>query len=221
MTSFEILKQANDIVAGLIKAKTPPLFDTCRAAYVDLGDLVAYAKASDDEVTKEFAEGVSALISRLDALRSSVVPNKTVEKKMEAPELVAYVKTQVEKALTEETAPALRRLHALKAAIAKASSFFSGGEGAIPIEMYTDPFQQATAEVGEDGKDITSGAAQVGEVSGVAGMSVTDVFKGMVANVEKAAREAKEIDSGWSVDLNSPEFLHGRRAVDFGRDGSK
>lgn len=45
-------------------------------------------------------------------------------------------------------------------------------------------------------------------------------FADLAASVEKNTKDSAE-DIGWTTDLNCPEFMTGRRKVDFGRDGTK
>ncbi len=228
MTSVEILKQASSIVAGIIKEKTPSVFETCRAAYSTLGDLVAYAKQSDD-VTEEFANGITDVIKRLEPFRAGILKSATVAKKMDEAAFAAYVKEQVEKALAEESAPALQRLYALQGVLAKASF---EGTTIVSIDMYVDPWQQATLLVEDGSRQVTSGTTQTAEVSvggtsmaevtkGAEGVTLGDVMKSVVQSVDKAARDRVEMDTGWSMDLTSNEFLHGKRKIDFGQDGAK
>jgi hypothetical protein len=227
MSSVEILRQAGRIVAGLIKEKTPPVFETCRKAYSDLGDLVAYSQKSfDDQIQPAFAAGIDSVISRLEVFRASHGNLAGVEKKMTDKEFSLYFKEQVEKAIGEKDEPGLRRLHALSSAINKASFFGTDG---ITLTIFVDPFQQATAQVDEDGKRITSGAAQKEEVTATPGIDIddvknfepSDVLKDVAVKAEKASSEIKPFGWGWSLDLASKEFLHGERTVDFGVDGTK
>jgi hypothetical protein len=216
MTIVEILKQTGRVVADLIKERTPPVFETCRQAYKLLGEIVHHAsKSHDDELGKEFAGAIDEVIKSLEAFRAPL-PAAGVAKEMKVEELAAYLKTQVEKALVEDAPRALTRLHALKAAIAKVS--WAGGETAT-IEEFTDPWQQASLEIGVDGKKVTSGAAQVAEVT-VPGLAVADLMKAMVTSVAKAEKEALTLDTGWPLDLTTPEFLQGGRGR-FGRDSDK
>lgn len=48
----------------------------------------------------------------------------------------------------------------------------------------------------------------------------TDAANDLV-NLRKAADKSSRKRGGWSLDLNSPEFLKGERSIDFGVDGSK
>lgn len=221
MTSAEILKQASRVVAGLIKEKTPPLFSTCRAAYKTLGEVVEYAakaeKAYEEGVSKAFASAVDEVVKQLEVFRASLPDAPTVTKALPAIELATYLKDQVEKALAEEPARSLTRLHALKRAVEKASY---DGTDVVTIETFVDPWQQATVAVDGDGKRVTSGAAGVAEVAGIPSMSIADVMKSAVASVEKHQREATTIDSGWPMDLTSREFLQGERGI-FGFDTDK
>ncbi len=215
MTTAEIVKQANKVVEGLIAERTPPIFESCRTAFAELRELVAYAAKADDGISTMFAEGINSVIKRLDPFRAPVAKTVTSPKEVDEAGFATYVKEQVEKAVAEEPAPALQRLYALQRVLAKASF---EGKTTAPIEAFVDPWQQASAQADEDGKKITSGTAGKEEV---AIPSVGDIFKAMVSTVEKAAIERIEIDTGWSRDLTSKEFLQGERLVDFGRDGSK
>lgn len=231
MTSFEILKQADRIVAGLIREKTPPVFETCRKAYADLGELVAFAsRMMDDGVPPAFAAGVDDVVQRLDVFRAGHIGKNGDAKEMDAKGFTLYFKEQVEKALAEPTSRSLQRLYALRSAITKATSYFTNEGASISIEMYTDPFQQATAEKeGGGSAKITSGNAQAGEVTATPGISIEqvrawepqDVMKSVIQSVAKAEAEEKDIDFGWSTDLTSSEFLRGERPVDFGKDFTK
>lgn len=227
MTTFEILKQADRIVGGLIREKTPPVFETCRKAYSDLGELVAFASRSMDDMPPGFAAGIDDVIKRLEIFRASHLGKNGEPKEMDAKAFTVYFKEQVDKALAEDPPRGLQRLYALKAAISKASSFFSSEQAAISVEIYTDPFQQATAEKeGGGAAEITSGAAQAGEVKATPGITMDqvrawspeDVMKAVAKTVETAEDEAREISSGWASDLTSPEFLQGARGIDFGPD---
>src|SRR5687767_9145078 len=221
--SFETLKQAARIVAGIIQEKTPPIFSNCRKAYSDLGDLVAYSSRSTDEgVSLEFATAIDAVIKRLEAFRARCVKAEGEPTKMSMEEFAVYFKEQVEKALEEEPAPSLRRLHALHEGIEKAVISYTSEPG-VQLVRYTDPWQQASVQrEGNGAPVVTSGAAQAGEVKATPGISVDEVIKSTIASVDKAAQESREIQNyGWSHDLTSDEFMKGERKVDFGRDGTK
>jgi hypothetical protein len=214
MTSAEIVKQASKVVAGLIKDKTPPLFETCKAAFNELGELVRYAGKADEEITTEFAQGIDSVIKRLDALRATVVKGAPAKKEMDETAFATYVKEQIEKAVKEDAAPALRRLHALKSVLGKASW---DGTTVVAVEYYTDPFQQATLEIEEGSRTVSSGNAGVDEVS-VPGITLDAIMKSVVNTVETAARDSFDMNTGWARDLASKEFLRGERNVDFGPD---
>jgi hypothetical protein len=219
MKNLEILKTASRVVEGIIFEKTPPIFETCHRAYKSLGELVAYVANTREAVAPGFSVGINEVIKQLEVFRGTHAAGPPVEKTMKDVELAAYVKDQVEKALAEEPARALTRLHSLKAALAKATNSFSGGD-TVTIDAYTDPWQQATLQVDSDGKKVTSGTAQAAEVT-VPGINVEDIMKSMVINVEKSLRAAAELNTGWALDLNTPQFLRGARGADFGRDGTK
>ncbi len=224
-TSFEVLKQANGIVGGLIAARTPPAFETSRSAYAALGELVSYAsKHMDADTNEHFAEGINGVIAKLAPLAPKKAGPPGEEKKMTLDEFGAFFEGQVEKALAEDGAPGLQRLYAMQASIEKAiGSWESDTDETVTAYFYVDPWQQASVEREGDGPvKVTSGTAQRGEVAGTPGIAIADLMKSVIGKVEKAAKQSMDIDSGWSHDLSSPEFLHGvRKGPDFGRDFTK
>lgn len=225
MKSVEILKQADRIVAGLITDKTPPIFETCRAAYADLGDLVLFARSQmADGVTEEFAEGINDVIKRLDVYRAiHVAQVAKAEKKMTHPEFALYLKGQVAKALKEDPARALQRLHAFQAGILKAYTFESDETVTIPV--YVDPWQSETTEDGQRtsgaGDTTTELSMETLNTDETTSISAASTLKAVASMVEKAAAEATEMaDVGWEMDLASPQFLRGDRRISFGKDGT-
>jgi len=79
----------------------------------------------------------------------------------------------------------------------------------------------AAAKTSTDGGTIAGNqaAAPAGDSNFEA---VGKAFSDLAATVEKsAAKDTEENDIGWTMDLNSEEFLTGRRKVDFGRDRTK
>jgi hypothetical protein len=226
MTIFEVLKQASRITASLIGEKTPPIFETLRKAYVDLGELVDCAKRID-EVTPEFALAMNGLISRLEVFKASPITATVAaeEKAFTAEEFAGYFKAQIDKAIEEKPAEALRRLHALQAGIAKALGDQYAGPGndaSINLRVYVDPWQQASVEREGDGAPkTTSGTAQREEVTRTPGLGIEDLLKSAAKSVETAAVSPFVIDVGWSRDLASKEFLTGERNRDWGPDTAK
>lgn len=226
MTVFEVLKQASHIVAGLIAEKTPPIFETLRKAYVDLGELVSVAKQME-HVTPEFARGVNGLIERLEVFKAShITPGEKAEPKtFTAEEFAAYLKVQVDKAVAEKPAHGLQRLYALQNQITKALGDQYAGPGndtSIRLVEFTDPWQQASVErEGSGPAKVTSGTAQQGEVKATPGLTIQDVMKSVAQTAETAAASPFMIDVGWPSDLTSKEFLRGEKTWDFGRDGTK
>jgi hypothetical protein len=225
MTVFEVLKQAGRIVTSLIGEKTPPIFDTLRKVYADLGDLVACVKQVDG-LTPEIARGVNALVERLEVFKASHNPLEAgADKAFTLEEFVTYFKEQIEKGIGEPPGRSLMRLHALSAGIAKALGDQYAGPGdnpSINMRVFVDPWQQASVEREGDGAaKTTSGTAQQGEVKATPGISVSDVMKEVAKTVDKAAVTPFVIDVGWANDLTSKEFLRGERTWDWGRDGQK
>ncbi len=225
MKSGEILKSAERMVEGLITDKTPAVFDNCRSAYVELGELVAFARSEmADGVTTEFAAGINDVIKRIDPYRAvhSAKLNKT-EKKMTVEQFAGYLKQQIAKALAEEPAEALRRLHALQAGIRKAYTFES--TDTVSIQLYVDPWQMETTEDGVR----TSGAGDTTTEIPIESLTTSDVttvsaastLKAVADMIEKSVVDAAEMtDIGWELDLATPKFLRGERSLDFGKDGS-
>jgi hypothetical protein len=240
MTSAEILQHAQRIVSGLIDARTPPIFETCRKAYADLGELVAASKRMDT-VTPELAAGLDAVLGRLDVFRAGQRLGKSEEKAMTPDEYATYLQEQVEKALAEPGAVGMRRLRALQDGIKKALGDLYEGRGdnpSINMTVYVDYFQQASVErEGTGAPKVTSGTAQAGEVKATPGISIESVkapsagptnglgaagvMKAVTEKVEAAEKEAMELDTGWVSDLASTRFLRGDSTYDFGRDGTK
>lgn len=226
MTVFEVLKQASQIVSALIGEKTPPIFETLRKAYVDLGELVSCAQKMD-EITPEFARGMSDLVARLEVFKASHAAgeSKVEPETFTVEQFVEYFKVQVGKALEEPPARSLQRLYAFKAGITKALGDQYAGPGndtSIRLVVFVDPWQQASVErEGNAAPTVTSGTAQQGEVKGTPGLSIDDVLKSVHKAVETASVTPFSIEVGWSNDLASKEFLHGQRTWDFGADGQK
>lgn len=144
MKNHEILTKARDIVAGVIKQKTPDVRKACAEAYATLGGIVAMSKGLEpgNPVPTVFASSVSNVCDLLDAFRSGYAsndPSQTVavetaaETKRNAERLgkaapkwlskeafVDHVAKTIAKATAARPGECLRILHALHDAISKA-----------------------------------------------------------------------------------------------------
>jgi hypothetical protein len=126
-TKLEILSQADKIVSAQITQRRPPMFDTLKSVYAQLGELASVSKglrADGEGLPSEFAGGINDVIRSLSAFRSGYASNDpsqvvagTVTKRASLAEFVGYVKTEIEKSIKEEAPEALSRLRAVSGVI--------------------------------------------------------------------------------------------------------
>lgn len=137
-TKLSLLSQADAIVKAQIVQRRPPMFETLKAAYGQIGDLAETAKSFLGETSKGFREqndglpsefdgGINQVIRNLSAFRSGYASNDPtqqvsagVTKRASQAEFLAYLKTEIEKSATEEAPEALARLRAVAGVIKSA-----------------------------------------------------------------------------------------------------
>lgn len=240
MKNSQILKTARGLVTSVITMLTPPVLPTMRGAYATLEKALARAKAADatDVLPEEFQMSIQSVIDQLDSFRSGVASNMAdfVTKSYSRDGFGHFVNTEITKALSEPNGVALRRmfnlLKSIKAAedssIAKGASFETSETISVSVQNDPAAFTETSTEGSVTAQDTggttlatsaAPGPAAVSTMAAPASVGKFDVAKEMTeaaAKIEKARTELP--DTGWAMDLNSPEFLHGIRKADFGRD---
>lgn len=186
-TKLSVLSQADQIVKGQIAQRRPPMVETLKAAYEQLGAMTAVAKGlreQNDGLPSAMSGGICDVIRSLSAFRSGYASNDptqvvsgAVTKRATLPEFIGYVKTEIEKSVKEEAPEALARLRAveavIKAGLAEVAERPDGNkdvkkgddivrkadDGGVTIPVTNDPMQHVTTSVVTPGAESPAGTS--------------------------------------------------------------
>ncbi len=146
MKNADFVTVALNMTKAAISRRTPPVFATSVEAYKRLGDAIETIKGVSPEnaVPASFATSINDVIESLESFRSGYVSNNPsqqtdrlvmsldsanmkksaikLNKTMEGPAFQQFVLGELEEAIKEPTAKALRRLHKLGYALETAES---------------------------------------------------------------------------------------------------
>lgn len=165
-TRHQVLDTTERLVDGLIKQFTPDPEVACLKAFEQLGGLVKKSRSmTADDVSYDayFADGIQAVINRLDAVRngfartfeqensvSKAVSIQSITKEMGLGEFTAFAAGVVRKAVKcaelGYVGKALDALRMLKADIHKAASFEDTVASTITVTIENDPMRIVETE---------------------------------------------------------------------------
>jgi hypothetical protein len=182
-TRHQVLESTERFVDGLIKQLTPDPEVTCTKAFEELGMLVKKSRVlTADDISHDayFAEGIQAVIQRLDAVRNGFARTfeqengvakaagiQPITKDMSVAEFAAFAEGTIRKAVkcaeAGHVGRALDALRMLKADIRKAASFEDTVASAITVTVENDPMRiietEASGTLAPSGTSAPSSAA--------------------------------------------------------------